>query len=302
LIVSFDIFFEYFYGYNILGFTNETGYTGRIASFFKDELIVGSFVLAFTIPIFSYLYLNSKFKFSIFFLILTATAIIFSGERSNSLKIIFGLILILYFWNYKNYYKKYILSIVATLFILISVIPITKNNDFIKHNIIHKYITTTLNIVSIDKEISLKQNLMESRYINQGIFSYEILKENIFFGVGNKNYFKACRKYVAGYERNLCFTHPHQTYYELLSEHGLIGSFIIIFIFIYLIFFNKTKNLSNNTKKKISIFRIYLIFAFLPLIPSGSFFSSLVSSLFWINYAFYTIYRNKLISEENEKY
>ena len=36
-IVSFDVFFEYYFGFNILGFSNETGYTGRIASFFKDE-------------------------------------------------------------------------------------------------------------------------------------------------------------------------------------------------------------------------------------------------------------------------
>ena len=50
-----------------------------------------------------------------------------------------------------------------------------------------KYISTTLNIVSINKEKPLKQNLIESRYINQGVFSYEILKNNIFFGVGNKN-------------------------------------------------------------------------------------------------------------------
>ena len=51
-IVSIDIFFEYTFGFNSLGFTNETGYSGRIASFFKDELIVGSFLLSFAIPIF----------------------------------------------------------------------------------------------------------------------------------------------------------------------------------------------------------------------------------------------------------
>lgn len=299
LIVSFDIFFEYSYGYNILGFKNETGYTGRIASFFKDELIVGSFVLAFTIPIFSYFYINNKFKFSIFFILLATIAIIFSGERSSSLKILFGLILITYFWDYKNYLKKYILSLVAILFILISVTPIGKENHFIAHNIYHKYITTTLNSISLDQEKTFKENLMETRYLNQGIFSSEILKKNIFFGVGNKNYFKACRKYVTGYERNLCFTHPHQTYYELSAEHGLVGTFIIIYCLIYLIYFNQTKNLNNSSKKKLNIFRIYLILTFLPLIPSGSFFSTLLSSLFWINYTLYTIYRDKLIYEEN---
>lgn len=162
----------------------------------------------------------------------------------------------------------------------------------------HKYYSTTLNIISIDKEKSFKQNLMNSRYLNQGVFSYEIFKNNIFFGVGNKNYFKACHKYVIGNEKNLCYTHPHQTYYELMSEHGIIGSAIILVSLIYLILFN---NVDNLNKRKLTIFRIFLLFLFLPLIPSGSFFSSQVSSLFWINYTFYTIYRNKLIAEKYEK-
>ena len=187
----------------------------------------------------------------------------------------------------------------AILFILISVIPITKESNFIKHNIYHKYITTTLNIISLDQEKTFKENLMETRYLNQSIFSFEILKKNIFFGVGNKNYFKSCRKYVTGYQRNHCFTHPHQTYYELFAEHGLVGSVIIIYCLIYLIYFNQTKNLNKSSKKKLNIFRIYLILTFLPLIPSGSFFSSFLSSLFWINYTFYTIYRDKLIHEQN---
>ena len=185
--------------------------------------------------------------------------------------------------------------------IAIFLTPITKNSSFIKNNIVHKYFDYAIKIISMNKENSFKQNLMETRYLNQGVFSYEILKNNIFFGVGNKNYFKACRKHVDGYEKNLCFTHPHQIYYELMSEHGVIGSFLIIFCIFYLVFFNQKKDLNNNIKKKLIIFRIYLILSLLPLIPSGSFFSSFISALFWINYALYTIYRNKLISVEYEK-
>ena len=170
-----------------------------------------------------------------------------------------------------------------------------------RNDLIHKYISTTFNIISVDNSLSLKQNLMASRYLNQGVFSYEIFKNNIFFGVGNKNYFKACRKYVSGYEKNHCYTHAHQTFYELISEHGLIGSLIILSCLIYLTFFNGISNLSKKNKKKLKIFRIYLILAFIPLIPSGSFFSSYISSLFWINYTFYTIYKHNLITGNYEK-
>jgi len=300
-IVSFDIFFEYNFGFNTLGFTNETGYTGRIASFFKDELIVGSFILSFTIPIFSFFYINNKFKLSLLFILITTVAIFLSGERASSLKMLLSLMLIFIFWDYKNYFKKYVILTLILATVLISLNPKIKETNFIRNDIIHRYISTTLNIISADNSKSLKQNLMASRYLNQGVFSFEIFKNNIFFGVGNKNYFEACRKYVIGYEKNHCYTHAHQTYYELISEHGLVGSLIILICLGYLIFFYGINNLNKKDRKKLNILRIYLILAFIPLIPSGSFFSSYISSLFWINYTFYTIYRHNLITENYEK-
>ena len=33
-----------------------------------------------------------------------------------------------------------------------------------------------------------------------------------------------------------CLTHPHQVYIEMLSEHGIIGTLIILSIIFYLIF------------------------------------------------------------------
>ena len=33
-----------------------------------------------------------------------------------------------------------------------------------------------------------------------------------------------------------CLTHPHQVYIEMLSEHGIIGTTIIISIIFYLMF------------------------------------------------------------------
>tara|TARA_Y100000389_G_scaffold194503_1_gene224602 strand:+ start:78 stop:1358 length:1281 start_codon:yes stop_codon:yes gene_type:complete len=295
--VSFDVFFEYYFGFNILGFSNETGYTGRIASFFKDELIVGSFLLSFVVPIFSFLYVNNKFKLSIFFILISIIAIFLSGERASTIKVFIALVVITYCWNYKNYLKKYALMILLILVFTAFLNPVIKKSNFIQQNLIYKYITSTLNIISIDKEKSLKQNLINTRYLNQAVFSYEIFKNKILFGVGNKNYLNACHKYVETSKRVLCFTHAHQTYYELMAEHGLIGSFIIILSLIYLIFLNKTQNLDRDNKKKLNIFRIYLMLTLLPLIPTGSFFSSYISAIFWINYSFYTIYRNKIIIE-----
>ena len=63
---------------------------------------------------------------------------------------------------------------------------------------------------------------METKYLNQSLFSYEILKDNYFLGVGTTNYFSACsdlkntpKKDVIQVNAVHCYTHPHQFYYEL---------------------------------------------------------------------------------------
>ena len=69
---------------------------------------------------------------------------------------------------------------------------------------------------------------------------FEIFKNYPMFGVGNKNY----RVVACGQIQNekivksnlLCTTHPHQIYFEFLSEHGFIGFVFLIFIFYKLIF------------------------------------------------------------------
>ena len=45
LIVSFDVIFEYIFGFNSLGFSNN--FSGRISSFLNDELKIGNFYLGF---------------------------------------------------------------------------------------------------------------------------------------------------------------------------------------------------------------------------------------------------------------
>jgi O-antigen ligase len=79
-------------------------------------------------------------------------------------------------------------------------------------------------------------------------------------------------------------THPHQLHWEFLSETGLFGYsvFIIFFIFIFI----------TNIKSLIIRFNLYqlssmlfIIATVLPLIPSGSFFTTYGATLFWINFS-----------------
>ena len=82
------------------------------------------------------------------------------------------------------------------------------------------------------------QNTSNDKYIKLYKSGYSVFKNYPFFGVGNKNYrVETCKsKFDQQKFDYVCLTHPHQLYLELLSEHGLFGSTIILSIFFYLMF------------------------------------------------------------------
>ena len=94
----------------------------------------------------------------------------------------------------------------------------------------------------------IRQNYLYFQLYSSGI---EVFKSYPFFGVGNKNYrVETCKTRAFPVkkkenEKYKCNTHPHQVYIEFLSEHGLIGTILILYIFIKLIFLN-FKNIYNN--------------------------------------------------------
>ena len=69
--------------------------------------------------------------------------------------------------------------------------------------------------------------------------------------------------------------HPHQIYFEFLSEHGLIGTILLLLIFFILIFKNLKKIIGSQNYLQIGAF-IFLICNFLPLLPSGAFLAILI--------------------------
>ena len=107
LIVTVDIFIESFLGKNLLGYGE--AYGGRITSFFKDEPIVGGYLSAFCLILIGFLFKfyglthkNKIFLLSFVFLI----AIILTGERSNSIKILIGFFLFYTVYSEFNFKKK----------------------------------------------------------------------------------------------------------------------------------------------------------------------------------------------------
>jgi O-antigen ligase len=282
LIVGFDIIFEYIFKHNVLGFTSP--YEDRIASFLGKELKIGHFVLGFCFICSGFFFEKYKYNSNIFltmgFLITIffISSIILTGERSNTIKAILGLILyLLLFDKKKNFNKKKIFLILATAIIVILSIS--------------QKIQKRFNVFIIDpiKERGFIETYKGSQQAAHYYTAIEILKSNLFFGVGNKNFRIECQNekyYNPSYARTIerCATHPHQIYFEFLAEHGIIGTtgiLAIIFYTIYksLIIYRKNKNLIHLG----SI--IFIIITFIPILPTGSFFTSFAATIFWINFS-----------------
>ena len=277
-VLIIDVFIEYFFGKNLLGWgdTNQI-YGDRITSFFKDEPIVGAYLAGFTFLIFGHLLEKyNKKTLAYIFLLIAFISVIFTGERSNTIKIFLGIIiyfLLLDFLKIKT--KLIIISLLLIIFV-----TIISQSEYLKV----RYIGQFYNVI-INKKNS--QNLEDNQYIKLYKSGFSVFKNYPLFGVGNKNYrVETCRENDNAQLRlnYVCLTHPHQVYFELLSEHGIIGFIFILGIFFFLMFKILKLILMSRNYIQIGAF-IFIVINFIPFLPGGSFFSDFNMTLFWINFS-----------------
>jgi O-antigen ligase len=228
-----------------------------------------------------------KNNFFYFFLVLFFLISLIIGERSNFLKIFIIYILLVLTINNILYIRKVLLLI----FIFgISVFVIYQNDGlkskYIKHIFGKKYEIIQENKINKNKVFDF---IKSNRHINHYLIAIEIFKKNLFFGSGFRTYryesFKdENNKYL---EKSAGSTHPHQIHFEFLSDLGIVGYSLILL--------NIIKLLLDQRKLKLNVFRygsiLFIISYMIPLIPSGSFFSTFYATIFWINYSF--LIRNK---------
>jgi len=297
-ILSLDTYIESVFGQNILGYGE--AYGSRIVSFFKDEPIVGGYINGFYLIIIGYLFyinknISNKYKyiiliFSIFFII----AIILTGERSNTIKAIFGLFLF-YFFNDFFKIKEKIFSI---LLLILMLIFLFNTSNFLKLRYGGQFSKQISSFFQTKNELNkryefneYKKEFRNNLYVRIYESGFEVFKKHPIFGVGNKNY----RVVTCSNEKKskyLCSTHPHQIYLEFLAEHGLIGSVILFFILFNLIFSKIKIILNSNNCLQLGCL-IFLITSFIPFLPSGAFFADYNLTIFWLNLSIMYSIENK---------
>lgn len=278
-IVTIDIIFESIFGFNTLGFKNN--FPGRISSFLNDELKIGNFYYGFILFALSFIYYNTKNKKNFFVFLIFFTFVSFLiGERSNFLKI-FTIIFFLYLLVDKTVlWKK--LATILVFFILITLF-ISQNNNYKE-----RFFNQTF------------KNLAEHNYSIENYFKFttygahydtaiKIFKNYPYFGVGLKNYRleSGKNKYVnPEYRFNEMrkTTHPHQIHLEFLSELGIFG-YVSFFVFFF-IFLKKSIYIQIKNRNLYHLSGIlFILVSFMPLIPSGSFFTTYGAAIFWLNFS-----------------
>ena len=142
--------------------------------------------------------------------------------------------------------------------------------------------------------IKVLENFSSSAYGEIYKVGLNMFLDNPIFGVGIKNFRNNCEYYRSGnfnisdkkfykkldiekkknFSDNLCSTHPHHTYFELISEIGLYG--LITF---FTLIFNFYLKIFKSSVRPLIIPIIILLF---PFLPSGSFFNNYNSAFFWL--------------------
>ena len=179
------------------------------------------------------------------------------------------------------------LRLVTLLSSILLIILIT----FINPNAKERFVDHTLKQMNLindneqDKEIYIFTKEHHEIYIS----AYKMFLDNKILGVGVKNYRNFCSdpKYYVN-EQEVCNTHPHNTYIQILSETGIIGFLFLLAILIYfLICIIKHLLLKFKGKYLFTDFEICILSGIAiylwPFVPTGNIFSNWLNIIMILN-------------------
>ena len=307
-----DSYIQLFFGYDIFGFSYNYDYE-RITGPFKDEMIIGNYLLYFGFLCIALI--NQFNKITIFynfilFLMIVITVLI-SGERTPFISLIYFFSILFIISSKKKFvFTTSILLVIFSIGVIsfsdrlsekyrISSIP--KLTDIESKTFRPKKSDLEKNQNKINKETSFLNELNISFRSNQYVGHYsraiDIFRENYIFGTGFKSYRKVCGAYETlhqpnqygtdGNRRLTCSIHPHNYHLEILSDTGITGYFTFLSLIFYTIYLFFKKKLYRNFSACI-LFSLIITYIF-PLKPAGSFFSTNSAFIFWflIGHFFY---------------
>jgi len=308
-VLLFDAIFQFFYGINILGFVVDT--SGRVSSFFQDELILGSFLVKL-LPIFMWslfffkINLKNNFLLLIIFFSLYFISIYISGGRTS-----FFLLLFLIF-SFLILIKNIRLILSYSLLILIIFAICIKFFNLGSVDTSHRIFTKTFEQMTEFNSVTENsdKDKMKSIELLKGIrifsddheghikLALKLFSENKIFGIGPKGFRHYCRQVNYDPDYGICSTHPHNTIIQIISELGLVGLIFYFFALTFILFHLLNlvrKNFFNDDCLAFYSITLGLLVNLFPFIPSGNFFNNWISIVLYYNFGIYLFSYKKCI-------
>ncbi len=302
IVLILDGFYEYLNGENILGWKNEE--SSRVASFFGEEKILGSYLsrlwpIFFGLSLFILKERNTKFFLLIIVFVMSEALIFLSGDRTAFFNINLSAFFVILFSQKLFKLRLITWSLSILLLIVISLInPVAKERVF-------NQTLKQMNIIDStgNKKKEDKIYIFSKEHTHHYITAYKMYLDNKILGVGVKNFRKFCNIEQYRVSNLSCASHPHNTYIQILSETGIIGFIFLLIVFSYFCFYVakhlilKIKGKYYFTDFEICILSGIAIYLW-PLIPTGNIFSNWLNIIMLLNLPF-IIWSRRLINKEN---
>ena len=301
LFLEVDGIYQFIFNHNLFNYPLIDSY--RVSSLFGNELILGSF-LSRNYPLFFglFLFLIEKNKLSKKNILISYTVlfllpilVFMAGERTSFFNFCFITIYILLLFPKRNI----LILVLMHIFLLATVIFIDEKIIYEdKKKISDRIINQTLSQLTFEIKDTQRPHLFSKTHEDHYRSAIKIFKDHVIFGAGPKSFRLKCsdQKYLVS--NNSCITHPHNTYFQLLSETGIIGFLFVFLTFIGLcvitfrMFYKKYFLCNYINPLKICLLASFLITLW-PLVPSGNFFTNWLNVVYYLPVGFFLWIINK---------
>jgi O-antigen ligase len=278
--IYIDLIIQYFFNKNL--FNQVSPWPGRLSGIMGLKLKIAHLIIGFVPLIIGFFYQQKKIFLSLSILFLTCLMLTIINERGNTLR--FFTITLLFILFIKDFsFKKKLLFFVSIIFFFFTIMFFSKGDYSLKQRYWIEPLYTFSNK-------SFLEGLKKTTYGAHYFTAIKIFKNYPLLGSGIRTFRIECFKEIyddksLAFNAQRCSTHPHQIYFEILSESGIVG-FVLFFGLFFLIIIKKIINFFRTNNYQVLLPTLYILVVFLPLIPAGSFFVSFGATIFWINFSF----------------